>query len=75
MMREEFYHSQYGDPEPQHSTHYCVIPGEPNFAPHHPSPTKPDDTRTAVATATATNTTAAATADANPQTMATESFL
>ncbi|KAL4130834.1 hypothetical protein QTP88_008213 [Uroleucon formosanum] len=60
MMREEFYHSQYGDPEPQHSTHYCVIPGEPNIVPHHPSPTKPDDTRTT---------------DSNQQTLASESFL
>lgn len=50
MMREEFYHSQYGDPEPQHSTHYCVIPGESNFLPHHPSPTKPEEARAAVGT-------------------------
>lgn len=41
MMREEFYHSQYGDPEPQHSAHYCVIPGEPHFVSRRPSPGPP----------------------------------
>lgn len=41
MMREEFYHSQYGDPEPQHSAHYCVIPGEPHFVSRRPSPGGP----------------------------------
>jgi hypothetical protein len=71
MMREEFYHSQYGDPEPQHSTHYCVIPGEPNFVPHHhPSPTQPDDAARTVAAADATA------ADTNsPTALASESFL
>lgn len=64
MMREEFYHSQYGDPEPQHSTHYCVIPGEPTFVPHYTSPSKQrlDET---LATST----------DISQQTMASESFL
>lgn len=75
MMREEFYHSQYGDPEPQHSTHYCVIPGEPNFGPHNPSPTKPDDTRTSAAAAAAVASTTATAIDANQPTMASESFL
>ncbi|XP_050522286.1 5-hydroxytryptamine receptor 1-like [Daktulosphaira vitifoliae] len=64
MMREEFYHSQYGDPEPQHSTHYCVIPGEPTFAPHYTSPSKQQlDETLAVST------------DISQQTMASESFL
>ncbi|XP_050424667.1 5-hydroxytryptamine receptor 1-like [Adelges cooleyi] len=64
MMREEFYHSQYGDPEPQHSTHYCVIPGEPALVPHRTSPSRqrPDDT-------------AAGSAEISQQTMASESFL
>ncbi|XP_054257694.1 5-hydroxytryptamine receptor 1 isoform X1 [Macrosteles quadrilineatus] len=33
MMREEFYHSQYGDPEPQHQ--YCVVGGSPDRVTEH----------------------------------------
>uniref|UniRef100_A0A1B6DW61 G-protein coupled receptors family 1 profile domain-containing protein n=1 Tax=Clastoptera arizonana TaxID=38151 RepID=A0A1B6DW61_9HEMI len=31
MMREEFYQSQYGDPEPQHQ--YCAVGGSPEYPP------------------------------------------
>lgn len=72
MMREEFYYSQYGDPEPQHSTHYCVIPGEANFLPCHPSSGQPaDDTRTVADPAAAST----AAADQLQTVAATESFL
>ncbi|KAG8316304.1 5-hydroxytryptamine receptor 1 isoform X2 [Homalodisca vitripennis] len=33
MMREEFYQSQYGDPEPQHQ--YCVVGGSPERVTEH----------------------------------------
>lgn len=33
MMREEFYHSQFGDPEPQHQ--YCVVGGSPERLTEH----------------------------------------
>lgn len=60
MMREEFYHSQYGDPEPQHSAHYCVIPGDPHFVSRRPSPGPPagcadDAEQTAAAAAAGAN--------------------